>query len=127
MSQLDRIELGIMNLVQAQKDRNHALVEENAALKELEGLLDCEFGECVYCGKRDIPINTLDHWLECPSHPAHSRIAALDRIIKAWEEGRVFYELSAGGTEELVAITGSLYRSFATPAEAYAALEDDDD
>ena len=34
MSQLDRIELGIMNLVQAQKDRNHALVEENATLKE---------------------------------------------------------------------------------------------
>jgi len=35
MSQLDRIELGIMNLVQAQKDRNHALVEENSALREL--------------------------------------------------------------------------------------------
>ena len=68
-------------------------------------------------------ISRTNYCAECEQHARE--VDRLRRIIKAWEEGRVFYELSAGGTEELVAITGSLYRSFNTPAEAYAALEDE--
>jgi hypothetical protein len=56
-------------------------------IAELEGLLDWRCGECVHCGKRDIPIVSRDHWLECPSHPANVRIAELEAELESWRGG----------------------------------------
>jgi hypothetical protein len=58
-------------------DRDAEINRLTARIAELGGLFDGTFGQCVYCGKRDIPIVSRDHWLECPSHPANARIEEL--------------------------------------------------
>jgi hypothetical protein len=80
-------------------ERDAEIARLTAELAVVTGLLDGTFGQCVYCGKRDIPISSTDHWLECPSNPGRARVAELeaerDRLLvecEAWREKRLWSE-----------------------------------